>query len=248
MILLFLSFFFTQTSSASIFTVPVSIRTFVGDSKFWHRRDQASAHEALRIYRRIYKLNPDDFEAAWRVSMICYYIGIRFTEKDQKAKLYEEGRDAGKRAYALNDQCAPCHFWFAINSALYAESVGVIKMLFTLSDIRKHLARSIEVDPFYAYAGAYRLQGLIEQKLPGVLGGSNSRSKEYFQKAIEHAPDEPMNYLYLARLLKSEFEDVSGALTVARQGLKEFIPSYDRVEATDALEDLKKFINETMLN
>jgi tetratricopeptide (TPR) repeat protein len=214
-----------------------------GDRAYEQRVDEAQARHALETYRKLHEENPDDVEASWRLSMACYFVGLRLTQDNgKKATLFAEGRDAGRAAIEKKTGCAPCYFWSAINMALYGQSVGVLKMLFTLGTVRDYLRKSIELDPTYASAGAYRLLGVIEEKLPGILGGDNDRAREDFKKAIALAPDEPLNYLFMSRLLDDEFSDRNSAIDFAHKGLEiKNIPA-KRLESIEAQADLKKWL------
>ena len=235
----------TGTSDTPTVGAPLSPKRFeAGDQLFKERRAPAKARAALQIYRELFKTNPQDFEAAWHVAMGCYYMAARVeTLANEREKVLAEGRDVGEVAIRLSPQaCAPCHFWTAIDMAMYGESVGVLKMLFSLTAIRKHLEASIAADPHYAFGGAYRLLGLIYQKVPGFFGGSNAKAKAYFLSAIASAPEEPLHYLFLARLLKDDLQDPAQAMEVAQRGLKVPTPGPDRVEAFDAVGDLKALV------
>lgn len=236
----------SPSPSASPTPLPLSPTRFnAPDQAFRERRSEKRALEALEAFRELYKANPLDWEAAWRVSMGCYFAGNRIVKTDaEMEKLHAEGRDVGLIAIKNGpEKCAPCHFWTAINMALYGQAVGVLKMLFSIPDIRKHTEASILADPTYAYAGGYRLIGKIYEKVPGIFGGSNSKAKEYYEKAIQTAPGEPLNYYFLAQLLKNEIEDLPAAIAVAESALKTIPPpTPDRVEAVDAIQDLKKFL------
>src|SRR5205807_8794803 len=98
-------------------------------------------------------------------------------DEDEKKNLFAEGREAGLAAIEIDPKCGACHFWTAINMAPYGEAAGVFKMIFTLGSVNDHLKQAAEADPAYAYGGAYRVLGRIQEKLPGILGGSNSRAK-----------------------------------------------------------------------
>jgi tetratricopeptide (TPR) repeat protein len=214
------------------------------DEAYRQRADESKARAALAQYRRIFERNPDDGEAAWRTSMACYFVSIRLTkDAETRQKLYSEGRAAGLKSIKLVPQCAPCFFWTAINTALFGDESGSVKTYFLLSEIQDLLNKSIAIDPSYAYGGAYRLLGLIEWKLPGILGGSNSRAIDYFQKAIAVAPDEPLNFLFLAQLYENTLSDHKKARETAQKGLSVPPPSVERLEALDALNDLKKLLH-----
>jgi tetratricopeptide (TPR) repeat protein len=215
----------------------------VGDIAFQNRANSDEAQKALSTYREFYKKNPQDFESGWRLSMACYFVGLRLGKtSDEREALYEEGKAAGLASIAQNPKCAPCHFWTAINMALYGESVGAFKMLFSLADIRDHLQQSLQADPSYAFGGAYRLLGLIEHKLPGILGGSNDEAKRYFEKAIQAAPEEPMNHLFLAELYLDKFNDSKQALVEAKKGVRISVPDAHRLESLEAQTKLRHLV------
>jgi tetratricopeptide (TPR) repeat protein len=211
------------------------------DALFLHRIQHENAREALRQYRELYKAAPDA-EAAWRVSMACYFVGFNIA-KDGAAKkqLYAEGREAGLYAVAHSSGSAAAHFWTGVNMALYGETVGVLKMLFTLGAVREHLEKSAALDSAYAYAGAYRILGKIDESLPGVLGGSSERAQSYYRKAITLAPDEPVNYLFLARLYMERYHDRPEARRIAQQGLS--LPALDetRYESLKGRVELQEY-------
>ena len=224
-----------------------------GDSAFLKRGEQEGggqdqARKALQLFREYHSKNPSDPESGWRHSMGCYFFGLHIAkDDDEKLQIFAEGRDAGKSALELAPKCAPCHFWTAINMALYGKHAGIFKMFFSISTIRHHLQETVNIDPGYAGAGAYRLLGLIEQKLPGILGGSNKRAKEYFEKAIRTVPDEPLNHLFLMKLLIEEMDDIEGAKAVAKKGLAVPPPPPDRIESIGSLKELEEFLKKPNL-
>lgn len=214
------------------------------DSIFKGRSNPQKGREALDLYRQIFESRKEDPEAAWRLAMATYFVGARAAQDDkEKLKVFAEGRDVASQCAKNFPERADCHFWTAINMALYGQTQGIMKMAMTLNDIRKHLKRSIEIDPTYMWGGAYRLEGDIERILPGIFGGSNDRARKNFELAIQNGPDEPLNYLFLARLLVDQFKEKEKALEIARTGLKLSHPTPDRVEAVDAMKDLKTFIS-----
>lgn len=213
-----------------------------GDDHYRHRAVESRARLALQGYQDLVAKTPEDPEAQWRLSMASYFVGLRYpASAEEKERIFRSGRDAGQRGFQLKESCAPCHFWYAINAALYGQTVGVFKMAFSLNEIRDHLKRVTELDPAYAWGGAYRLLGLIEQKLPGILGGSNDRARTYFEKAIAVAPDEPLNFVFLAKLESDAFSDSQGALkTLSRASALSALDYSDRLESREALSEAKE--------
>ena len=223
---------------------PAILKRFqVGDDLFKQRRDGKKALAALDFFRKELIQTPNDPEAMWRVAIVTYFLGNRkvVSDTDELKKLYTEGRDISMKCLEVAPNYVPCHFWGAINMVLYAETVGVVKMLFSLGKVREHLQRAIALDPTFMGGGAYRLEATIEEKLPGILGGSYDRAREFYEKSIQYGQQEPLNYFAYARLLLKEFQDSERALEVARSGLEVDAPTPERIEAIDAIRDLKEF-------
>jgi hypothetical protein len=211
-----------------------------GDRLYRQRADETKAKQALEIYREFAEKNPMSSEAAWRRSMGCYFVGLRFEKnQDQREKLYAEGRESGRNAIRFAAKpCAECEFWTAINMALYGKEVGPIHTLVTLQEIEAHLRKSIAINPAYADGGAYRLLALIQQKLPGILGGSNQLAQNYYQHAIDAAPEAPLNYLFFSKFENEEFHDLNKANQILLTGLKVKEPAPEELEEKEAWVEL----------
>lgn len=191
------------------------------DRIFSQRSDAARAREALGLYRELAKGESPSTDVLWRLSMACQYLGMRVeTDTELRRDLFTEGSEAAKSALNNNPECVPCHFWYAVNRALYADNVGVLKMLFSVGEIQYHLEQAASRDPSYALGGPYRVLGVIQQRLPGIFGGSHDRAKALFGKAIEAAPEEPMNYELLAKHVHEHDENPRQALEIALRGLR----------------------------
>jgi tetratricopeptide (TPR) repeat protein len=204
------------------------------------RADEKNLRLALDLYRKADTASQNRVpQILWRHSMACYFVGITSTASEDKEAIYGEGRDKGDVAVALAPDCTPCLFWSAIDSALHAQTVGTLKVLFKLSTLRERLERVVSLNPGYAGAGALRLLGIIEQNLPGIFGGSNDRARAYFEKAIDTAPGEPLNYLFLARLLDEKFDKKREALEIVKRGLTVSERDEKRPEAIAAVKDLE---------
>jgi tetratricopeptide (TPR) repeat protein len=219
-------------------------RLVAADQAYKARKDEARALDAVERYRAVWaESGHKNVEAGWKLAMSCYFSGHRILrDSEAKERVFREGADAADEAAKLSPSCAPCQFWGAIDTALLGETVGVFKMISMLGSVKDRLKRVLEIDPGYAFGGAYRTLGQIEQRLPGILGGDNDRAREYFEKAISAAPDEPMNYLFMARLLAREFDDPAQAETYALRGLKAQPKDPSRVESFEALGDLRLFL------
>jgi tetratricopeptide (TPR) repeat protein len=219
-------------------------RMKAADRSFRQRRIESRARDALSLYRAIWADSAhQNVDAGWKLAMSCYFTGLRLTaDDDEKEKLFREGIAAAEAASKLKPNCAACEFWAAIDQALLGQTQGAIKTLSALPKVKDHLNRVLELEPAYAYGGAYRLLGTIEEKLPGILGGDNDRARVYFEKAIAISPDEPLNYLFMAKLLADDFGDRDSARKYAERGLKLKLHDPTRVESMEALGDLRTLL------
>jgi len=226
-------------------TAPAPSALDQADLAFKNRNDPKQALQALALYRELYRGTEQvekKSELSWRLAAACYFVGFRITEDaSEKEKLFAEGRDAALECLKSSDR-VECHFWAAINMALYGKEAGIFKMFFSLGTIREHLKKVIALDPTYMAAGAFRIEGKIEEALPGILGGSYDRAKEYYIQAISHGPNEPLNYLFLAILYKEQFDNPKEAIKIARQGLALPPPPPQQIESIEARDKLKKFL------
>lgn len=210
------------------------------DQAYLERADSARAVFANERYEALYRADPEDWQAAWRLAMTCYFLGNRVaTDKSEKEAFFVRGRDVALEATKLKPDCAPCHLLVGVNMALYAESVGVVKMIFTLRPIRRHLRRSLELDPAFSEGAAARTLGTIDQAVPFFLGGSSRRAQEYYQRALDIDPAEPLNYLFYAYFRESR-QELRAALDLTKRGLEQPRPGLERLESRDGWDRLER--------
>jgi tetratricopeptide (TPR) repeat protein len=217
------------------------------DACFLARGDREKAVEALKLYEQIYSSAPSRGDAAWRLSMASYFVGFNLTQdREEKKRLFAQGRDAGLASVKCSSSCVEAHFWTAVNMALYGQTVGVFKMIFTLGSVMQHLEEGIAIDPSYAFGGGQRVLGKIYESLPSILGGSRDKARSYYEKAIENGPDEPLNYLFLSKLLAKNFRDKKAAIAVAEKGLSLKCPEAYRTESIQAYGQLREFYDKEL--
>jgi hypothetical protein len=215
-----------------------------GDAGFLARAKPGRAREALACYRQAHRAAPENNEVAWKLAMAAQFVGFRLShDEDEKLALFAEGRDAASEAAKRDGNCGPCHFWAGINRALYGDAAGIFRMFATIGVVKEGLKRAAEIDPTYAHGGPDRVLGVLEQKVPGILGGSNRRAAEHFERAIQAVPTNPLNYLFLAKLQRDDLEDVAGLQTTLRRAKERVIePPPDDVESYEAWAELKKWM------
>ena len=225
---------------------PTLDRGLLGEGRqaYRERRDPDRAREAYGLFKKNLATHPGDAVASWHFALSCYILGKRvIDDKDQRRRVFKEGRDRAREAAKLHPDCGPCYLLAAINHALLGREIGILRSLVGLPRVMRELRKASELDPAFGGGAAFRIQASIAEAIPAVFGGGREKALEAIENAIVAAPDEPLNYEFLADLLFDEFHDESGALEVARQGLSLEKPPPEYVESLDALRAMQDFVS-----
>jgi tetratricopeptide (TPR) repeat protein len=187
--------------------------------------------EAVVAFREALAQAPERLDVRVRLLRSLFFLARYATEdpKEQK-RLYEEGRSVfdqglerlGRRAGARLDkadagelpallaevpEAGELYFWGAVHWGLWGESFG------TMASVRKGVAGKIRrfgegaraLAPEYENAGAYRLLGRLHAlapKVPLFTGWvDHDLAIEYLERAVELAPEDPLNRFFLAEAL-----------------------------------------------
>ena len=121
------------------------------------------------------------------LSYVQFLIGdVRAATPEDKLAAYDRGREIGKRAVELAPKSHDAHLWYAINTARWGETKGVLRSLFLLPTIREELGILLELDP--RSVRAHILAGNVLLEVPGFAGGDRAKAEEHFKKALEIDP------------------------------------------------------------
>ncbi len=181
--------------------------------------DETELKIAKEIYEQRIEKTPTDPELYWKLSATCFFLGHRFSsDREEKMVLFEQGVKTSLQGLEINANCAPCHFWYALNTSYLGQTKGIFSSIFALPSVKDHLSQVVELDESYAFAGAYRILGTIYWKIPAILGGDNKLAEKYLQMAIDRQP-EPINYLYFTQFALEALNDKNRALQLVTKGL-----------------------------
>jgi hypothetical protein len=215
-----------------------------GRQAYRERADHTRGRDAYRILKLNFEQNPEDPVAAWHYSLACYYMGKRVLKNPEaRTRVYVEGRAAADAGLARDEDCGPCHLLTAINSALWAQEVGIFRVIVGLPKVKWHLGRAAEIDPRFGGAAPFRIQAMIAQALPKMFGGGTKRARALIEQAIRVDPNEALNYEILSVMLLHEYDDRNGAVAVARMGLARPQPGPEYIESHDAIEVLERIVD-----
>lgn len=170
------------------------------DRLYADRANLSSAQRATDLWEQRLARDPNDFEAAWKLARAGYWLGGHVST-DAQRRQYERGIDAGRRAVAINAQCPEGHFWMAASMGALAESFGLRQGLKYRGAIKNELEKVLKIDPSFQQGSADRALGRWYQKVPGLFGGSKTKSVEHLQRSLTYDPDSTASHYFLAETL-----------------------------------------------
>jgi tetratricopeptide (TPR) repeat protein len=133
--------------------------------------------------------DPSNYEAWWRLSRGRYYAGDREKDQAKKAKLFQSGVDAAKKAIELDDKRVEGHFWYAANEGEYAALRGALQSLGLVKTIRREFESALAINPAYEDGAIFSALGQIDLNLPRILGGNEKRGIERLEAGLKVGPD-----------------------------------------------------------
>jgi tetratricopeptide (TPR) repeat protein len=126
----------------------------------------------------------ENLVALARVSFI--WGDIRATSETQKLTAYERGRQVAKRVIELEPRHVEARFWYALNTARWGQTKGVLRSLFLLPAVQEEIRIILKMAP--QFTPVYVLAGHVFYEVPGLLGGDLKKAEEMFRKGLEQDP------------------------------------------------------------
>lgn len=178
---------------------------------------QFDDHRALEEYRRAIELEPDNYEALWKLARALIDVADALPPKDpgtpaKQKKMYMEAEEYARRAVKVNPNDTWGHFFLSAAMGKRALMLGKKEQIEMSRQVKAEIEKAIELDPnndlaYHALGRWHRRMaeiGGVKRALGGLLYGDIPRgtfeeSEKYFKKAIEIKPDYTNHYLELGR-------------------------------------------------
>ena len=191
-----------------------------GDALWLQCRDSERAPKTIALYEKVLKLDPDHYEALWKIARSYFIIGDALPETEEFKNRHKEcgemGMSYGKRAVTVHPQGVEGHYYYGLSIAQYSIGISIVKALIKGlgPEYEKHIGRAISIDKLYDYAGPLRAMGRYWYRLPWPKRNID-KSIDYLKEAETIAPLSTRGHVYLAEsYLKS------GEKGLARKQLK----------------------------
>jgi hypothetical protein len=198
MISCILAFYIAASGGSAV--ANASAQSVDPDALYARRDDLSSARRAEEVWAERLKRDARDFESAWKLARARYWLGGHGPETNRKTAL-EAGIAAGRTAVSLAPSRPEGHFWIAANMGALAESFGMRQGLKYRGDIKDALLTVLKLDPAFQQGSADRALGRWYFKVPGLFGGSRTKSEEHLRKSLTYAPQSTASHFFLAETL-----------------------------------------------
>lgn len=230
---LILGFFFLGVAAGAE-PLPISFLA-QADAAYAKRSDLPQGKIALFYYEKTIATEPSNTEAYWKASRAAWWVGENASSGNDKLTYFRKGMAWAQEAVAHNPNSVQAHFWLGANYGSYGETKGVLKSLSLVKPIRHEMAEVLRLDDHYLGGGGYRVLGVVDYKVPGIVGGSKKRAAKELHKALALDPHDPFTHYYLA-----EFYELTGEKEKAKAEIK-LLQSLDvPTESLPELDMMKK--------
>lgn len=196
---LFFAFCFICLFVSVAFAEDVAPLMKQADALFSSREVVSSAEGALNIYAQILAADPKNYEAAWKASQACKYLGDKYPN-DQRLPVLERGEKFAKQAIEIDPDASEGHFWLGVSWGRIGEERGILNSLFLVGPIKDEMEKVLKIDP--KHDGAHHVLGVLYRKAPGwpLSSGDINKAEEHALLAVEYGPNRTLNHLGLAEV------------------------------------------------
>jgi tetratricopeptide (TPR) repeat protein len=172
------------------------------DALYRDRETPASALQAERIWSERLTADPKDFDSAWKLARVRYWLGTNGpADEDEKKRILERGIEAGRAAAAARPDAPDGYFWLAASMGALADAHGLRQGIKYRTPIREALETALRLDPSFLDGSPDRALGRWYFKVPRLFGGNLKKSEEYLRKALTYKSDSIISLLFLAETL-----------------------------------------------
>ena len=161
------------------------------DALYRDRETLASATRAAEVWAARLAANARDFESAWKLARARYWLGTNGLPEAERRKA------RSNRAWPPGGQPPPSSrngpratSGWPRTWARWPSRSACGRGSSTATPIKESLEKVLALDPAFLQGSADRALGRWYFKVPGLFGGSNSKSEEHLRKALSLQPEQ----------------------------------------------------------
>jgi len=179
-----------------------------GDEAYAKLDNQA----ALNAYQKAVELEPNNYEALWKLSRAYVDVGETLKDKDKRREYFKKAEEFARKAIEVNPDGSKGHLTLSIALGRVALDASPKERIRLSKEIKAEVDKALQLDPnddiAWHVLGRWHRKlatlSWIEKKFANIfLGGvpkeaSLEKAVEAFQKAIELNPGHINHHLELA--------------------------------------------------
>lgn len=161
------------------------------------RADVAKALYGAELYRKILAKEPNNFDAAWKMSRNMCWVA-EHSKGDRREWAAEEAVLAAKTALKIDPNKPHGHFFLGLSYGYYGHAKGVFQSLALVGPIMDAMNKVLEIDPGFECGAAYVAVGRAYFFAPKFMGGGVDKAIDYYKNAMKYCPKVQGTHLFLA--------------------------------------------------
>jgi hypothetical protein len=169
-------------------------------------RDPVALENVLVVCDKLLELEPQGphaFDAAWQAARASFWIADAAQgDNARRAWFARRGAKYAARAIALDGKRVEGHYYRGLDLGYLARTMtlGAVELV---KEIHREAQAAVAADERFDHAGPRRLLGGVLINAPGwpASVGDPDEGAEQLAKAVELAPDYPLNHLYFGEAL-----------------------------------------------
>ncbi len=179
-----------------------------GDEAYAKLDNQA----ALNAYQKAVELDPNNYEALWKLSRAYVDVGETLKDKDKRREYFKKAEEFARKAIEVNPDGSKGHLSLSVALGRVALDASPKERIRLSKEIKAEVDKALQLDPnddiAWHVLGRWHRKlatlSWIEKKFANIfLGGvpkeaSLEKAAEAFQKAIELNPNHINHHLQLA--------------------------------------------------
>ncbi len=170
------------------------------------REELAKARVAVAALRQARTADYGNYEAAWKLARVSYYVGDHTDNDSEREDMFREGTEAGKAAVKLQPNKPEGHFWLGANYGGTAAH-STLANLSSFHDILGEMEAVIKLDASYQGYSAYLGLGRLYLQAPRVFGGDSAKAIVYLEKGLKLSPNNSPMRFHLAEAYEANNRD-----------------------------------------
>ncbi|QMU28400.1 tetratricopeptide repeat protein [Adhaeribacter radiodurans] len=189
--------------------------------------------EALQKFEEVLVVNPDHYEALYKVSLLHSRIGLRYSDELQKGEHFILAKDFAEKALKVKKQGAESNYVMALALSNLSFVSGAKARISNLKEIKSYIDKSLASNP--NYANSWHLLGrwhykvanmnVFECAISKLIKGctkseaSNKQAVNCFQKAIK-LDGSNLNYYYDLAIVYREMKEVDQSIAILQNAMQ----------------------------